>query len=227
MDMKLNIPLIRSERERRAWTQQQLADVAGLSLRTVQRIEATGNGGAESVKAIAAAFDLDLATLLLVTNGRVSEPAAKPVIGQWRWASVVALSLVAAVTGTYMVLHTTDVIGEAAYYRFEGAVRIDDGDPHEFGIDVKSDQVFILEIDRRQRLLLEAPEMHAAESVTRIRLLQNDGLMYNVLHSSTRPAQSGTPHSVAYRVCGIKTHFYAPMVERIPDCDESFTNTSR
>ncbi len=43
MDMKINKEILRREREQRAWTQSHLAEVADLSMRTVQRIERTGD----------------------------------------------------------------------------------------------------------------------------------------------------------------------------------------
>ena len=43
MDMQVDAQLIRSERLKRAWSQEQLAQVTGLGLRTVQRIENGGN----------------------------------------------------------------------------------------------------------------------------------------------------------------------------------------
>lgn len=51
-------------RNERAWTQEQLANVAGLSLRTVQRIEAQGQASHDSIQALAAALDCNSATLL-------------------------------------------------------------------------------------------------------------------------------------------------------------------
>jgi hypothetical protein len=42
MEMNVDRHLIRSERERRAWSHEHLAAVADLGLRTIQRIEATG-----------------------------------------------------------------------------------------------------------------------------------------------------------------------------------------
>jgi transcriptional regulator with XRE-family HTH domain len=53
MDMKLNATLIRQERDKRAWSQEHLADVTGLALRTIQRIESTGSASYESAGAIA------------------------------------------------------------------------------------------------------------------------------------------------------------------------------
>lgn len=64
MDMQLNKDQLRRERELRAWSQSHLAEVAGLSMRTVQRIENTGSASLESAKAIAAAFDTHVEALL-------------------------------------------------------------------------------------------------------------------------------------------------------------------
>ena len=44
MDMKVDSSYIKRERERRAWSQEHLAEVTGLGLRTIQRIEKTGCG---------------------------------------------------------------------------------------------------------------------------------------------------------------------------------------
>ena len=60
MDMQINIELIKSQRNKRAWSQTHLAEVSGLSLRTIQRIEKTGAASLESVKSIASAFELSV-----------------------------------------------------------------------------------------------------------------------------------------------------------------------
>ncbi|NEX19895.1 helix-turn-helix transcriptional regulator [Thiorhodococcus mannitoliphagus] len=57
--MKLNAELIKSLRGKKAWSQDQLADIAGVSLRTIQRIEKTGIASLESKKAIASAFEMN------------------------------------------------------------------------------------------------------------------------------------------------------------------------
>lgn len=64
MDMKINKDRLRREREQRAWTQSHLAEVADLSMRTVQRIERTGDASMESASALAAALNLELAALM-------------------------------------------------------------------------------------------------------------------------------------------------------------------
>ncbi|MEM8816558.1 MAG: helix-turn-helix transcriptional regulator [Pseudomonadota bacterium] len=63
MDLKLNEETLKRERQRRAWSQEHLAEVSGLSLRTVQRLEQTGRASFESARSLAAVFDLDVEQL--------------------------------------------------------------------------------------------------------------------------------------------------------------------
>ena len=51
---------VRNEREKRGWSQEQLASVSGLGLRTIQRIEATGKSSLESGRALALVFEISL-----------------------------------------------------------------------------------------------------------------------------------------------------------------------
>jgi transcriptional regulator with XRE-family HTH domain len=61
--MQIDSKRIRAEREKRAWSQEHLAEVAGLALRTVQRVETTGVASYETAKALAAVFEMDVARL--------------------------------------------------------------------------------------------------------------------------------------------------------------------
>lgn len=58
MNMKINVKLVKTLRAEKAWSQDELATVSNISLRTVQRIEKSGNCALESKKAIASAFDI-------------------------------------------------------------------------------------------------------------------------------------------------------------------------
>ncbi len=62
--MKLDTCKLKSLREEKAWSQAHLADVAGVSLRTIQRIEKSGIASPESVKAICASYDIEVSTLI-------------------------------------------------------------------------------------------------------------------------------------------------------------------
>jgi transcriptional regulator with XRE-family HTH domain len=54
---------IRKLRLQRGWTQDQLAEFAGLSVRSVQRIERGARPSLESLNSLAAVFEVDIATL--------------------------------------------------------------------------------------------------------------------------------------------------------------------
>ena len=69
MDMRIDSSYIKAQRARRAWSQEHLAEVSGLGLRTIQRIEKTGAASYESARSLAAVFEIDVAKL------RVAEPA--------------------------------------------------------------------------------------------------------------------------------------------------------
>lgn len=55
--------LVQKLRLKRGWSQQQLAEASGLSVRTIQRIEAGHPGHVESLKSLAAVFEVDFQTL--------------------------------------------------------------------------------------------------------------------------------------------------------------------
>jgi len=55
--------LIQKLRLKQGWSQQQLAEASGLSVRTIQRIEAGSPASIESLKCLAAVFEVDHATL--------------------------------------------------------------------------------------------------------------------------------------------------------------------
>lgn len=78
MDMKIDPLKIRQLREARGWSQEHLAEVAGLSARTVQRIEAEGNTSPESRMALAAALSVAAAELGMAepADSRPSPPPA-------------------------------------------------------------------------------------------------------------------------------------------------------
>lgn len=55
--------MIKKLRERKNWSQEQLATMSGLSVRTIQRIESGNKASLESLKALASVFEVDISTL--------------------------------------------------------------------------------------------------------------------------------------------------------------------
>ena len=73
--MKIDANRIRTLREARGWSQEHLASVAGLSPRTVQRLESEGKASHESRMAVAAALEIDAAQLLETATIPTTSPS--------------------------------------------------------------------------------------------------------------------------------------------------------
>ncbi len=102
--MRVDADLIFKERERRAWSQEQLADVAGIGFRTVQRIEASGKASLESVAALASVLDLSIDDL------RVDDQESHSF-----WTGKSALRLKTAIVGTLLLTGMLLALNRAAF----------------------------------------------------------------------------------------------------------------
>lgn len=139
MDMKINRDVLIQARSARAWSQQQLADVSGISLRTIQRIEKSGVASNDSLQGLCAAFNKE-PTYFLVHTEQVTKQKGmvKMVLG-----SVVAALLVLG--GTYLSLPSAETIVLNIEYRGE---HLTTGDVNEVSLDYQ------VEIGRTAKLQL-------------------------------------------------------------------------
>ncbi|MBE1300160.1 MAG: helix-turn-helix domain-containing protein [Alteromonadaceae bacterium] len=55
--------LVKKLREQKHWSQEQLANMAGLSLRTIQRVEAGNPASNETLKSLASVFEISISEL--------------------------------------------------------------------------------------------------------------------------------------------------------------------
>ena len=73
--------IVRKLRIQRGWSQDQLAQFSGLSVRTIQRIERGKTAGLESLKSLAAVFELNIQDLqqetVMDTNTNLSDKEVK------------------------------------------------------------------------------------------------------------------------------------------------------
>lgn len=101
MDMQIDGSKIRQLRRERAWSQEHLAHVASLGLRTVQRMETDSKASYESLRALASAFDLQPADLLRkpAQTSTGTHPPAR------RMLAACSLGL-ATLAGTFVLLGT-------------------------------------------------------------------------------------------------------------------------
>lgn len=81
--MQLNGLFIRETRTERGWTQQQLADICGLSLRTIQRVELHGIASLETSKALASAFEIERTELEQLEPTNVQPKANLSAMPMW------------------------------------------------------------------------------------------------------------------------------------------------
>jgi len=70
--------IVRKLRLQRGWTQDQLAEFAGISVRSVQRIERGADASLETRKAMAAVFEVDLTTLQNGAEPMETQPSIAP-----------------------------------------------------------------------------------------------------------------------------------------------------
>ena len=91
-EMKVDPARIRAMRMDKAWSQEHLASLAGLSVRTIQRIETSGMISLESMMAIASAFDVEVQALALQPAAAEAETSTMhcrdyraPTRGARRW----------------------------------------------------------------------------------------------------------------------------------------------
>jgi len=110
MEMKINAKKIIAERQVRAWSQQHLADVSTVSLRTIQRVENNGTGSLETVKALASCFELNVANLFVPeVNTIKSKPKACKSSSKSKPKIAVLCSLIMALLGSFFFITPSSV----------------------------------------------------------------------------------------------------------------------
>ena len=105
--MRINTLNIVDMRKRQGWSQEDLAAAAGISTRTVQRLESEGKGSLESAKAVAAAFNVSLDKVKAAElQWRHHRLIWKP-LGQWFfWTMVIAVITAKTVKHGFISDHT-------------------------------------------------------------------------------------------------------------------------
>lgn len=83
--MKVNSDYIRQLRQQRGWSQEQLASIAGINARTIQRLERGTHASVDTLKALAVVFAVDYQQLL-------TDATAAPTV-RWYQRSPLALAL--------------------------------------------------------------------------------------------------------------------------------------
>lgn len=95
---------IQKLRLQRGWSQQQLAELSGLSSRTIQRIENGQPASAESLKSLASVFEIDFTTLTSEPDMSATATATATAATQAQQDEQLALARVRKFRGFYIHL---------------------------------------------------------------------------------------------------------------------------
>lgn len=228
--MKVDIKKVVAQRLSRAWSQQQLADVAEINLRTIQRIESSGNASHDSIQAIASAFDerpdifIVPADAELIDKSRFSfrflELSNINRKGMLFSSFIFCCDLFAILVVT---LKPTSAIADGKYY-FQGNVINDEELMHRFEISMASRNVYMIPLESDLQLMFIAPDDKSSEKVAEARLTRRNGATsYEILHYAkiSISAASNRTFSLSYRACGDSVIFYNHDKDDIPTCTES------
>lgn len=96
--MLIDRELVRQARQQRGWTQQQLAELSDLSIRTIQRVENQGVGSHETVAALCSVFEIERGRLLSPQQ----EGSRYAELG--RFVSILAAIILGMVAGSLLTL---------------------------------------------------------------------------------------------------------------------------
>jgi transcriptional regulator with XRE-family HTH domain len=107
--MSVSSDIVRDLRRERGWSQEQLATIAGLSERTIQRIETCGDCSLDSKMALASAFELPPSAL-----SKSDEPPATEPTLLTDWAGAAALLICGLIPAVVIMLTATNGAWEVA-----------------------------------------------------------------------------------------------------------------
>ena len=113
--MKINKISVVALRNSQNWTQEDLAAAAGVSVRTIQRVETMGTGSQETSKALAAAFDVDIAKITMPEQDWTWTRYTIKILMKTFWPIALTMFAITMLGG---ILIKNEVIQEttAAYY---------------------------------------------------------------------------------------------------------------
>ena len=72
-ELMINSTVVKELRKKSGWSQEQLANASGLSLRTIQRVESESKASMETKVCLAATFQISLESLNVNTATQVAE----------------------------------------------------------------------------------------------------------------------------------------------------------
>jgi len=210
MENMIDNELVKELRAKRAWSQEELSGVSGLSNRTIQRIEATGNCSMDSKRALASAFDISVSDLELVPHQHLSLSLLKK---YRQLAMTVATVLVVPMFATLVTLAVRNQQNTAEFVVFIS--ELGDVSEESLSIDLSQERTEMVEL--RDGYSLEIDYFPGITPRLKAQLYLSDERGKRLLHSSNR---IGTEfNSVRYVVCsGGDVRFISPDNRPTTNC---------
>lgn len=170
MELKIANEKLKASRIKRAWSQEQLAQVSGLGLRTIQRIESTGFASYESVKAIASCLELPVSELI--------EESSKAKFSKFSSSSVKKLKILTSTSlvGLFVFLLARGVAADQV--ALDVGVTIDNEETSQSLLVTEEGQEAILQIDGQYQISISPTVAGSDEVHLQVRLLKYDGETY-------------------------------------------------
>lgn len=157
MEMQVNVDAVKAARLKRAWSQEQLAGAAGLGVRTIQRVEASGVASNETVKCLAAVFECSTQHLLRSSVPPVFRRPWKRPLAFGAMASALLFSVAFFVVRAHAGEVMLDVVlgvGESNPKAFK--LITEEGQKAEFRVDEQVRIVLSPTLEKNGRILLAA-----------------------------------------------------------------------
>ncbi len=170
MELKVNSQFVRSKRQQRAWSQEHLAHVSGLGIRTVQRIEGTGLASYESAKAIASVLEIPVAELI-----EQSAPANQSLgwgFARKRRIAIMISSIVALMS--FLIARTV----AADQVMLDVGVTVNEENQTVSQVTTNEGEDAVIQIEDQYRLLISPTVGDNGEVYLAVRLLKSDGDEY-------------------------------------------------
>ena len=211
MEKMINKELVKSLRIRQAWSQEQLAEVSGLSLRTIQRIEKDGKCSLESIRSLCSVLDLNPADLVQ-DDGAIDSDTIQSkgdTVTRHFWSTKFAFVFLAAAVLIIVFLNhqvTSPLVKQITF--------LNQGSGHKsletYSIDFNDSSVH--KVVLFDGYWLEATEIKNGETQYLLKLFSQHN---ELLHQ----AQTSLLTPVLYKVCDQKFEMYqSPAIESDPSC---------
>lgn len=117
--------IVKKLREKRNWSQEQLAIMSGLSTRTIQRIESGNKASIESLKSLASVFEIDISKLkeeiIVIDKNSESWKSESPFVRWFFWGvkarkQVLNMEFLCLTLGILSWIIKPDIVATPAFF---------------------------------------------------------------------------------------------------------------